>query len=120
MLNDLTALAESTVGLSLCILVLLALGPLLSKRVSPRWRYHAWMLLAVSPVVFLAGSNIAQGSLPTLFQIPVPQAVEAGAYDRYQAYLQDNERLVEAGGGGMGGAMTSVGGENQWLRHHVH
>ena len=26
---------------------------------------------------------------------------------------------MEGGGGGMGGAMTSVGGENQWLRHYA-
>lgn len=59
------------------------------------------------------------GGLERAIQLSVPQAVEAGAYDRQNAYLQDNERVVEAGGGGMGGDMATIGGENIWYRHHA-
>ena len=51
MLDNLSALVESTAGLSVCILALLALGPLLAKRFSPKWRYYAWLLAALIPPI---------------------------------------------------------------------
>lgn len=121
MLDNLSALMSVTLGGSVCILLFLAAGPLLSKRFTPRWRYCAWGVLAAVLILFQPFHAI----LPKpedwsgLIQLSIPQAVEAGAYDRQNAYLQDNERVVEAGGGGMGGDMATIGGENIWYRHHA-
>ena len=46
MLDNLSALMSVTLGGSVCILLFLAAGPLLSKRFTPRWRYCAWGVLA--------------------------------------------------------------------------
>lgn len=121
MLDNLSALMSVTLGGSVCILLFLAAGPLLSKRFTPRWRYCAWGVLAAVLILF----QPFHAMLPKpedwsgLIQLSIPQAVEAGAYDRQNAYLQDNERVVEAGGGGMGGDMATIGGENIWYRHHA-
>lgn len=121
MLDNLSALMSVTLGGSVCILLFLAAGPLLSRRFTPRWRYCAWGVLAAVLILFQPFHTM----LPKpedwsgLIQLSIPQAVEAGAYDRQNAYLQDNERVVEAGGGGMGGDMATIGGENIWYRHHA-
>lgn len=121
MLDNLSALMSVTLGGSVCILLFLAAGPLLSRRFTPRWRYCAWGVLAAVLILFQPFHTM----LPKpedwsgLIQLSIPQAVEAGAYDRQNAYLQDNERVVEAGGGGMGGNMATIGGENIWYRHHA-
>lgn len=121
MLDNLSALVSVTLGGSVCILLFLAAGPLLSKHFTPRWRYCAWGVLAAVLILFQPLHTM----LPKpedwsgLIQLSIPQAVEAGAYDRQNAYLQDNERVVEAGGGGMGGDMATIGGENIWYRHHA-
>lgn len=121
MLDNLSALVSVTLGGSVCILLFLAAGPLLSRRFTPRWRYCAWGVLAAVLILF----QPFHAMLPKpedwsgLIQLSIPQAVEAGAYDRQNAYLQDNERVVEAGGGGMGGDMATIGGENIWYRHHA-
>lgn len=121
MLDNLSALMSVTLGGSVCILLFLAAGPLLSKHFTPRWRYCAWGVLAAVLILFQPLHTM----LPKpedwsgLIQLSIPQAVEAGAYDRQNAYLQDNERVVEAGGGGMGGDMATIGGENIWYRHHA-
>lgn len=121
MLDNLSALMSVTLGGSVCILLFLAAGPLLSRRFTPRWRYCAWGVLAAVLILF----QPFHAMLPKpedwsgLIQLSIPQAVEAGAYDRQNAYLQDNERVVEAGGGGMGGDMATIGGENIWYRHHA-
>lgn len=121
MLDNLSALMSVTLGGSVCILLFLAAGPLLSKHFTPRWRYCAWGVLAAVLILF----QPFHAMLPKpedwsgLIQLSIPQAVEAGAYDRQNAYLQDNERVVEAGGGGMGGDMATIGGENIWYRHHA-
>lgn len=121
MLDNLSALMSVTLGGSVCILLFLAAGPLLSRRFTPRWRYCAWGVLAAVLILFQPLHTM----LPKpedwsgLIQLSIPQAVEAGAYDRQNAYLQDNERVVEAGGGGMGGDMATIGGENIWYRHHA-
>ena len=111
MLDNLSALVESTVGLSVCILALLVLGPLLSKRFSPKWRYYAWLLAALIPPIV---SGLISVSRPALIQLPIPQVVEENAYDRYNARDWDNEHIMEAGGGG--GATDMQG---QWFRHYV-
>ena len=121
MLDNLSALMSVTLGGSVCILLFLAAGPLLSRRFTPRWRYCAWGVLAAVLILFQPLHTM----LPKpedwsgLIQLSIPQAVEAGAYDRQNAYLQDNERVVEAGGGGMGGDMATIGGENIWYSHHA-
>ena len=121
MLDNLSALMSVTLGGSVCILLFLAAGPLLSKHFTPRWRDCAWGVLAAVLILF----QPFHAMLPKpedwsgLIQLSIPQAVEAGAYDRQNAYLQDNERVVEAGGGGMGGDMATIGGENIWYRHHA-
>ena len=113
MLDNLSALVESTVGLSVCILALLVLGPLLSKRFSPKWRYYAWLLAALIPPIV---SGLISVSRPALIQLPIPQVVEENAYDRYNAHDWDNEHIMEAGGGSGGGATDMQG---QWFRHYV-
>lgn len=121
MLDNLSALMSVTLGGSVCILLFLAAGPLLSRHFTPRWRYCAWGVLAAVLILF----QPFHAMLPKpedwsgLVQLSIPQAVEAGAYDRQNAYPQDNERVVEAGGGGMGGDMATIGGENIWYRHHA-
>lgn len=121
MLDNLSALMSVTLGGSVCILLFLAAGPLLSRRFTPRLRYCAWGVLAAVLILF----QPFHAMLPKpedwsgLIQLSIPQAVEAGAYDRQNAYLQDNERVVEAGGGGMGGDMATIGGENIWYSHHA-
>ncbi len=113
MLDNLSALVESTVGLSVCILALLVLGPLLSKRFSPKWRYYAWLLAALIPPIV---SGLISVSRPALIQLPIPQVVEENAYDRYNARDWDNEHIMEAGVGSGGGATDMQG---QWFRHYV-
>ena len=121
MLDNLSALMSVTLGGSVCILLFLAAGPLLSKHFTPRWRYCAWGVLAAVLILFQPFHTMLPKpeNWSGLIQLSIPQAVEAGAYDRQNAYLQDNERVVEAGGGGMGGDMATIGGENIWYRHHA-
>ena len=116
MLDNLTALAETTLGGSVCILLLLALGPALSRRFSPKWRYLAWTLVALCLLTFPALRGVVRGELPALVQVPVPQAVENNAYNRYDARDRDYARIVEAGSGSSGGATDMQG---QWFRHYA-
>ena len=81
MLDNLSALVSVTLGGSVCILLFLAAGPLLSKRFTPRWRYCAWGVLAAVLILFQPLHTM----LPKpedwsgLIQLSIPQAVEAGA-----------------------------------------
>lgn len=53
MLEQLTALlAASLGGGGAAILVLLTLGPLLTRKVPPHWRYWAWAVVAVSLMAY--------------------------------------------------------------------
>ena len=52
MLDNLSALMSVTLGGSVCILLFLAAGPLLSKHFTPRWRYCAWGVLAAVLILF--------------------------------------------------------------------
>ena len=47
MTDLLMTLAEISLTMSAVILLLLALGPLLARRYAARWRYWAWLLIAV-------------------------------------------------------------------------
>ena len=116
MLDNLTALAETTLGGSVCILLLLTLGPALSRRFSPKWRYLAWTLVALCLLTFPALQSVVRGELPALVQVPVPQAVENNAYNRYDARDRDYARIVEAGSGSSSGATDMQG---QWFRHYA-
>ena len=105
---------------SMGILVLLTLGPLLTRKVSPHWRYWAWAVVAVSLMAYPILGPVLGALFPAPIQLDVPQMVAHGAYDRYNAYHLDNQRIVEAGAGGAGGTNTYVDGEPMWYSHHVH
>ena len=120
MLKDLTALAEVTLGGSVCVLLLLALGPVLAKKFSPRWRYWAWLVLAVVLITYPGFQPVWENLFPAPIQLPVPQVVADNAYDRINGQAQDWQRVQEAGSGGGGGASrTILGGEQEWFRHRV-
>ena len=121
MAENLAVLAEITLSGSACILLLLASGPLLSKKFSPRWRYRAWLVLAVVLVAYPGLQPAWERLIPAPIQLWVPQVVEDNAYDRYSAYDQDWQRVQAAGSGSGGGASrTILSGEQEWSRHHVH
>ena len=117
MLEQLTALLAASLGGGAAILVLLTLGPLLTRKVSPHWRYWAWAVVAVSLMAYPILGPVLGALFPAPIQLDVPQMVAHGAYDRYNAYHLDNQRIVEAGAGGTN---TYVGGEPMWYSHHVH
>ena len=120
MLEQLTALLAASLGGGAAILVLLTLGPLLTRKVSPHWRYWAWAVVAVSLMAYPILGPVLGALFPAPIQLDVPQMVAHGAYDRYNAYHLDNQRIVEAGAGGAGGTNTYVDGEPMWYSHHVH
>ena len=120
MLEQLTALLAASLGGGAAILVLLTLGPLLTRKVSPHWRYWAWAVVAVSLMAYPILGPVLGALFPAPIQLDVPQMVAHGAYDRYNAYHLDNQRIVEAGAGGTGGTNTYVDGEQMWYSHHVH
>ena len=121
MAENLAVLAEITLSGSACILLLLALGPLLSKKFSPRWRYRAWLVLAVVLVAYPGLQPAWERLIPAPIQLWVPQVVEDNAYDRVNGQAQDWQRVQEAGSGSGGGASrTILGGEQEWSRHYVH
>ena len=120
MLDNLTALVEVTLGGSICILLLLALGPVLAKKFSPRWRYWAWLVLAVVLITYPGFQPVWENLFPAPIQLSVPQVVADNAYDRINGEAQDWQRVQEAGSGGGGGASrTILGGEQEWFRHRV-
>ena len=120
MAENLAVLAEVTLSGSACILLLLASGPLLSQKFSPRWRYWAWLILGLAllrPGLW----QITEVLIPAPIQLWVPQVVEDNAYDRVNGQAQDWQRVQEAGSGSGGGASrTILGGEQEWSRHYVH
>ena len=66
MLEQLTALLAASLGGGAAILVLLTLGPLLTRKVSPHWRYWAWAVVAVSLMAY----PILGPVLGALFPLP--------------------------------------------------
>lgn len=119
MLDNLSALMSVTLGGSVCILLFLAAGPLLSKHFTPRWRYCAWGVLAAVLILF----QPFHAMLPKpedwsgLIQLSIPQAVSEGAYDRENARNRDWEEIQKTGNGGRGAETENQDGER--LRHSV-
>lgn len=119
MLDNLSALMSVTLGGSVCILLFLAAGPLLSKHFTPRWRYCAWGVLAAVLILFQPLHTM----LPKpedwsgLIQLSIPQAVSEGAYDRENARNRDWEEIQKTGNGGRGAETENQDGER--LRHSV-
>ena len=74
----------------------------------------------VAMFLYLPAQSFPAAWVPSLVEVETPQAVVEGAYDRINGYSRDNKRIVEAGSGGGGGAMASIGGEKIWYNHHVH
>ena len=121
MLNQLTALAEVTLGGSVCILLLLALGPLLARQYSPKWRCNVWLVLAVVLTAYPGFQPVWEQLVPAPIRLSVPQAVADSAYDRVNAQAQDWQLVQEAGSGSGGGtSRTILGGEQEWTHHYVH
>lgn len=119
MLDNLSALVSVTLGGSVCILLFLAAGPLLSKHFTPRWRYCAWGVLAAVLILF----QPFHATLPKsedwsgLVQLSIPQAVSENAYDRENARNRDWEEIQKTGNGGRGAETENQDGER--LRHSV-
>ena len=119
MLDNLSALMSVTLGGSVCILLFLAAGPLLSRHFTPRWRYCAWGVLAAVLILF----QPFHAMLPKpedwsgLIQLSIPQAVSEGAYDRENARNRDWEEIQKTGNGGRGAETENQDGER--LRHSV-
>ena len=119
MLDNLSALMSVTLGGSVCILLFLAAGPLLSKQFTPRWRYCAWGVLAAVLILF----QPFHAMLPKpedwsgLIQLSIPQAVSENAYDRENARNRDWEEIQKTGNGGRGAETENQDGER--LRHSV-
>ena len=119
MLDNLSALMSVTLGGSVCILLFLAAGPLLSKHFTPRWRYCAWGVLAAVLILF----QPFHAMLPKpedwsgLVQLSIPQAVSENAYDRENARNRDWEEIQKTGNGGRGAETENQDGER--LRHSV-
>lgn len=119
MLDNLSALVSVALGGSVCILLFLAAGPLLSRRFTPRWRYCAWGVLAAVLILF----QPFHAMLPKpedwsgLIQLSIPQAVSEGAYDRENARNRDWEEIQKTGNGGRGAETENQDGER--LRHSV-
>ena len=119
MLDNLSALMSVTLGGSVCILLFLAAGPLLSRRFTPRWRYCAWGVLAAVLILFQPFHTM----LPKpedwsgLVQLSIPQAVSENAYDRENARNRDWEEIQKTGNGGRGAETENQDGER--LRHSV-
>ncbi|MFQ8759492.1 MAG: hypothetical protein ACLSAF_08675 [Intestinimonas sp.] len=65
-------LAEITLTMSAVILLLLALGPLLSRRYAALWRYWAWLAVAVR---LLIPVNISLPQAPVRLSPPEDQVV---------------------------------------------
>ena len=82
MLEQLTALLAASLGGGAAILVLLTLGPLLTRKVSPHWRYWAWAVVAVSLMAYPILGPVLGALFPAPIQLDVPQMVAHGAYDR--------------------------------------
>lgn len=119
MLDNLSALMSVTLGGSVCILLFLAAGPLLSRHFTPRWRYCAWGVLAAVLILF----QPFHAMLPKpedwsgLIQLSIPQAVSENAYDRENARNRDWEEIQKTGNGGRGAETENQDGER--LRHSV-
>ena len=120
MADKLAALAEATLTGSVCILLLLALGPLLAGKFSPQWRYRAWIVLGLA--LLLPGfRQITEGLIPAPIRLSVPQAVVDNAYDRDSAYYQDREAVdqIQMDATSQDGIPRSARLGRTWSDHYV-
>lgn len=129
MLDNLSALMSVTLGGSVCILLFLAAGPLMSKHFTPRWRYCAWGVLAAVLLLFpvLRPLLPGTGERSALLQIPVPQAVEERTAPEYDGMAADEADALPYGYQG-----TMVGGfrgdttyevwytDDEQVEHHLY
>ena len=97
MLKDLTALAEVTLGGSICVLLLLALGPVLAKKFSPRWRYWAWLVLAVVLITYPGFQPVWENLFPAPIQLSVPQVVAEWTAPEYDGMAADEADALPYG-----------------------
>ena len=97
MLKDLTALAEVTLGGSVCVLLLLAPGPVLAKKFSPRWRYWAWLVLAVVLITYPGFQPVWESLFPAPIQLPVPQVVAEWTAPEYDGMAADEADALPYG-----------------------
>lgn len=72
MTDLLMTLAEISLTMSAVILLLLALGPLLARRYAARWRYWAWLVVAVRLLVPL---NLSLPRAPVQLEAPADRIV---------------------------------------------
>ena len=72
MTDLLMTLAEISLTMSAVILLLLALGPLLAMRYAARWRYWAWLVVAVRLLVPL---NLSLPRAPVQLEAPADRVV---------------------------------------------
>lgn len=116
-LDSMARLLELSLGCGAVIALLLALTPLLSRRLSPKWRYTAWLLLCIRLVSF-SGLDL-RSLLP--FRAPVrlemPQAVVQNAYDPREDYLRDQELARREGNFRGAGSTTDM--EGTYYRYHI-
>lgn len=129
MLDNLSALMSVTLGGSVCILLFLAAGPLLSRHFTPRWRYCAWGVLAAVLLLFpvLRPLLPGTGERSALLQIQVPQAVEERTAPEYDGMAADEADALPYGYQG-----TMVGGfrgdttyevwyaDDEQVEHHLY
>lgn len=72
MTDLLMTLAEISLTMSAVILLLLALGPLLARRYAARWRYWAWLVVAVR---LLVPVNLSLPRAPVQLEAPADRIV---------------------------------------------
>lgn len=83
----LTDLLEVSLGCGAVIALLLLLTPILSKRFSPRWRYWAWLLIALR--LALPGISLGGDTIPAPIQAELPQRITAPTYDGMRQDIKD-------------------------------
>ena len=76
-----TALLELTLPMALVIAVLLAAGPLLGRRFTAKWRYWAWLLIAVR-LLLPVGITLPQ----PVVTLPQPQGEFTYPVSRQEPY----------------------------------
>lgn len=120
MAENLAHLISTSLGFGVVIALLLLLRQVLDGRFAPTWWRQVWTWLLVVMFLYLPARSFLSAVIPSLIEVDTPQVVVDGAYDRYNAFLWDDEKIVAAGGGGAGGAMTTTEDGNMWYRHYVH
>ena len=97
----LVGLLEISLGCGAVIALLLALTPVLSRRFSPRWRYWAWLLVALRLAVPV---HVPLPQTPV--RLEAPAALSASSHD----VSADYRLASEQGASGVGMESYSAGG----------